>query len=107
MDLLTGARVVYALRRVPDGGPAYEFVDQGLRFGCAAIRRGIESAAAVLVIDEIGPLEMAGGGLWQPVRQAASGFPGRIMLTVRPVLVEEILTRLELASRDVEVVTTR
>ena len=106
-DLQTGARLVYAVLRpdpVPVGALAYEFLGEGLRFGCAAISRALETAA-VTVADEIGPLEMAGFGLWEPVREAVTGFPGRVVLTVRPALLEQMLSRLGLQPRDVEVIT--
>jgi nucleoside-triphosphatase THEP1 len=109
-DLLTDACASYAVLRpdpVPAGVPAYEFLADGLRFGCAAVLQGMDKPTSVLVIDEIGPLEMTGGGLWEPARKAASEFPGRVVLTVRPTLLEELLSRLRLESRDVEVVTTR
>jgi nucleoside-triphosphatase THEP1 len=109
-DLLTDACTPYAVLRpdpVPPGGPAYEFLPDGLEFGCAAVLQGMDKPTSVLVIDEIGPLEMTGGGLWEPARKAASEFPGRVVLTVRPSLLEELLTRLHLEIRDVEVVTAR
>jgi nucleoside-triphosphatase THEP1 len=108
-DLLTGARAVYAVLRpspIPAGVPAYEFLAEGLLFGCRAIFRALEGATA-LVVDEIGPLEMAGGGLWEPARKAVTDFPGRVVLTVRPSLLEELLSRLGLDRRAVEVVMAR
>jgi hypothetical protein len=58
----------------------------------------------VVVADEVGPLEMTGGGLWEPVMKAVSTFPGRVLLTVRPSLLKELLSRLGLAPRDVETI---
>ena len=109
-DLLTNLCAAYAVLRpdpIPAGVPAYEFLDEGVRFGCAAVLHAVDAPASVVVVDEIGPLEMAGRGLWEPTRKAVASFPGRIVLTVRPSLLEELLSRLRLDRQDVEVITPR
>jgi len=108
-DVLTGAKALYAVRRpgpIPPGAMAYLFIDEGLEFGRAAVRRGIDAGTgtAAVVIDEIGPLEMAGAGLWETVREAVTGFPGRIILTVRPALLDTLREKLELAPAEVDVI---
>jgi nucleoside-triphosphatase THEP1 len=93
-DLSTGRQSLYARRRqgaIPRGLPAYEFLTEGMEFGCAAVRRAAVEGADVLFVDEIGPLEADGGGLWEPCRDILAAFPGRIVLTVRPTLLDWLL----------------
>jgi nucleoside-triphosphatase THEP1 len=108
LDLGAGSRALYA-RRAPKppspGALSYEFLPEGLAFGCAALRRAAAALVDVLFVDEIGPLEMGGGGLWEPMREIASGFGGRIVLTVRPSLIADLRMRLGIEDRDVAVVT--
>jgi nucleoside-triphosphatase THEP1 len=108
LDLGAGSRAVYARREQKPPAPgalAYEFFSEGLAFGCDALRRAAAAPVDVLFVDEIGPLEIRGEGLWEPVREMASGFGGRIVLTVRPSLVAELRSRLGIEDRDVAVMT--
>jgi nucleoside-triphosphatase THEP1 len=90
-DLSTGRQSLYARRRrgaIPPGELAYEFLAEGVLFGCNALRRAAAEGVDVLFIDEIGPLEAGGAGLWPACREILAAFPGRIVLTVRPALLE-------------------
>jgi nucleoside-triphosphatase THEP1 len=104
-----GARVskTYARRRigpVPPGGLAFEFLDAGMDFGRAAIRRGCADGVDALFIDEVGPLEMGGEGLWEPLWEARSGFEGELVLTVRPALLAELLVRLSVRPEEARII---
>ncbi len=93
-DLSTGRQGLYARRRqgaLAPGSLAYEFLAEGMEFGRSAIRRAAADRVDVLFVDEIGPLEAGGGGLWDPCREIIAGFPGRIVLTVRPGLRDWLL----------------
>ena len=93
-DLATGRRKLYARRRqgvIPREEPGYEFLTEGVAFGCAAVRRAAAVGVDVLFVDEIGPLEAGGGGLWEPLREVISTFPGRLVITVRPALLDWLL----------------
>ncbi|MFW6224006.1 MAG: nucleoside-triphosphatase [Spirochaetota bacterium] len=55
-------------------------------------QRGPDEAGGhidVIVIDECGPLELRGEGLWEELRAAWMGFPGDVVVTVRDRLVDE------------------
>ena len=95
-DLSTGGQSLYATRRrgvIPHGLLAYEFLAEGVEFGCAAVRRAAADRVDVLIVDEIGPLEAGGAGLWPPCREILAAFPGRIVLTVRPELLDWLLAQ--------------
>jgi nucleoside-triphosphatase THEP1 len=106
LDLRTGASRLYARRRdgpVPQGQLAFEFLDDGIAFGCAAVRGAAAAGVDALFIDEIGPLEIGGGGLWQPLREARSGFSGVLVLTTRPNLLAELIVRLSIRPWEVRI----
>lgn len=95
-DLTTGKRKLYARRRqgvIPRKDLGYEFLTEGVKFGCAAVRRAAADGVDVLFVDEIGPLEAGGGGLWEPFREVISTYPGRVVITVRPALLEWLLQK--------------
>ena len=105
-DISTGHRAEYA-RKKPDpvapGTRAFDFSDAGLGFGSAAIRSAIGAGADAVIVDEIGPLEMGGAGLWPAVRDALRVFGGHILFTVRPSLVEELRARVEPFAQSVRI----
>lgn len=101
---MTDAVMAYAMRR-PGRARGFQFSDAGLSFGRAAIRHAVAAGVEVLLVDEVGPLEMAGGGLWAPVREAAATFPGLFILTVRPSLVRELCARLGVAEEGARIVS--
>jgi nucleoside-triphosphatase len=112
-DVMSGERVPYAVRLpssaaapepVPGSGLGYTFLGTGLAFGCAAISRAVAAGVAVLVVDEIGPLEMKGAGLWGAVCAAIESFPGMLVFTTRPSLVEPLCAKLGVSDDDVRVV---
>jgi nucleoside-triphosphatase THEP1 len=75
-------------------GP-YVFDDEAFRAGTAALRRATADACEVAVLDEVGPLEIAGGG-WATglaaILAAAQPIP-RLVVVVRPALVEAVAAR--------------
>jgi nucleoside-triphosphatase THEP1 len=88
-DLATGEEFPLCSREPP--GIAFRkffFSPDGLAFANAALRRAAGEAAAILV-DEVGPLELAGGG-FAPGMRAALSSPAFLVLTVRPSLVDEV-----------------
>jgi nucleoside-triphosphatase THEP1 len=107
VDLATGNRSLYARQRqgpIQRGVLRYEFLSEGLQFGCAAIRRAAAEGVDALLVDEIGPLEAAGGGLWEPCREILAGFSGRIVFTVRPALLDWLLERPGMSGEEVAVI---
>jgi nucleoside-triphosphatase THEP1 len=87
-DLLTGARAVLAGRLGAYTGPSTEkfsFNPEGIRFGLGAIARGM--AADLVVVDELGPLELDGQGFAPAVARIASREYGDLICVVRRELV--------------------
>jgi nucleoside-triphosphatase THEP1 len=93
VDLSTGRRAPL-LRRARPGSEAhvgiFAFRDEGLRLGRAALDERATVDAHLVIIDEFGPLELAGGG-WRPAVDAliAQGH-APLMLIVRERLLERV-----------------
>jgi len=105
-DLSTGRRAEYARKKpgpVAPGTRAFDFSDAGLDFGSRAIRSAVDAGADAVIVDEIGPLEIGGAGLWPAVRDALHRFGGHILFTVRPSLVEELRARVEPLAESVRI----
>ena len=95
-DVATGEEVTLA-RRVGvgegDAGTRFRFDAAGLRLARRALARA--SAGDLLVIDELGPLELRGGGHMSAARQALAveGLSGAVIV-VRRSLVPQLLAAL-------------
>lgn len=76
--------------REPPGIPfrRFFFSPEGLAFAHRALARAA-AEAEVAFVDEVGPLELGGGG-FAPGLRAALQSPAFLVLTVRPSLVEEV-----------------
>lgn len=66
----------------------FYFSPEGLEFARRAIARAAEDAR-VVIVDEVGPWELRGGG-FAPALERAVGAGKALLLTVRPHLVEEV-----------------
>lgn len=95
-DLLSGKRRRLACRsREP--GPvrqgAFLFDPAGIEFGRTALADGAARSADLVIVDEVGPLELRGEG-WAPELDRLHQQPCRSMLwVVRPELIEEVRRR--------------
>ena len=96
VDLATGvrqplARVAAGLGASPTVGPFW-FDEDAVRAGNAAVVRAVREGRAWVAIDEIGLLELRGGGWAEALRTALSQCAAsqRLIVTVRPSLVTEV-----------------
>jgi len=92
LELKTGRRHPY-LRREGESdaeriGPFF-FVPETLELARTIIREA--EARELLVVDEVGPLELLGGGLWPALREALSRPGMRCLLVAREEILEEIV----------------
>ena len=98
-DAVSGETAALA-RRVAQGagmhGTSFAFDQAGFELG----RRALAAAAPgrVVVIDEIGPVELRGGGHWPALRRAlATPGLGGVVVAVRRALVPSLLEALDAA----------
>lgn len=91
LDLLTGQEIPFArLSRYRSfkGGEKigdYTISRHGILFACGAIERAVESRCDLVVIDEVGPLELGGKGL-MPAVELALASPVNVLIVVRSSL---------------------
>jgi len=63
----------------------YTISSDGILFACGAIKRAVESRYDLVVIDEVGPLELRGKGLMSAVELALAS-PVNVLIVVRSSL---------------------
>lgn len=97
IDLLTGQEIPFARLsryRPFEGGEKvgdYTISREGILFACGAIKRAVESRCSLVVIDEVGPLELRGKGL-MPAVELALASAVDMLIVVRSSL-KEVLQR--------------
>ncbi len=75
---------------VASAGP-FGFDLEGIRLGTAALLLEAAGRCDLVVVDEIGPLELNGGG-WAPaLRPLLESYAGRLLLVVRPDILGKVL----------------
>lgn len=94
VEIGTDRRWPYLRRQGDPGGERigpYVFVPGALGRARSIIRDA--APAGLLVVDEVGPFELRGGGLWAALREALMS-PGRtLLLVVREEILEDIAVR--------------
>ncbi|MBE3111061.1 MAG: hypothetical protein IMZ46_11220 [Acidobacteria bacterium] len=92
LELKTGRRYPYLRREgAPDAeriGPFF-FVPSTLERARSIIREADPSE--LLIVDEVGPLELLGGGLWPALREALSRPGMRCLLVAREEILEDVV----------------
>jgi nucleoside-triphosphatase THEP1 len=95
LDLLTGQEMPFArLSRYRSfkGGEDigdYAISKDGILFACDAIKRAVESRCNLVVIDEVGPLELRGKGI-MPAVELALASAVNVLIVVRSSLRETL-----------------
>ena len=67
----------------------YTISRDGIIFACDAIKRAVESRCGLVVIDEVGPLELGGNGL-MPAVELALASAVNALIVVRSSLKEAL-----------------
>jgi molybdopterin-guanine dinucleotide biosynthesis protein A len=95
LDLLTSREVPFArlsrLGRFKGGAVVghYTISRRGILFAFGAIQRAVENRCDLVVIDEVGPLELGGKGL-MPAVELALASPVNVLIVVRTSLKEAL-----------------
>jgi nucleoside-triphosphatase THEP1 len=102
VDLGSGARLPFLRREGrpswPKAGPFF-LIPPGLRRAAGIIRRAPRSG--LLAVDEVGPLELQGGGVRQALDRALALRTGPTLLVVREAILASLLASLGLPSAPV------
>jgi nucleoside-triphosphatase THEP1 len=98
VDLATGRSVSIATTVGPGVQQTgrFHFLAEGLAFGKAAIEQAVSRSDDLIIVDEVGPLELAGGGWCEQVDRLTLQ-PGSALLTVRRSLAQEVADRWNVA----------
>lgn len=101
VDLGSGRRELLAAREGPpewptDGG--FRVNPVGLQVGRAAFRAARDSGATVVVVDEVGPWELAGRGWAAELDALVAEPPPLLLLVVRRASMAEVLERWRLVT---------
>lgn len=95
LEIGTGRRRPYLRRTGKAGtervGPFF-FVPETLERARTLVRD--PGPDGLLVIDEFGPLEFAGGGLWPALRGVLAARAGKLLLVVREEILDDVAARL-------------
>jgi len=95
LDLLTGQEVPFARLshhssfKGGDKVGDYTISQEGILFACDAIERAVESKCDLVVIDEVGPLELQGKGL-MPAVELSLASTIDLLIVVRSSLREAL-----------------
>ena len=98
-DVQTGETRVLASPGDKHEGPRtakYSFSPEGIEFGIRAIDRGI--ASDILVVDELGHLELRGEGFTRAIEQIIAGKTKICIVVIRKGLLSSFLPRLGAAA---------
>ena len=71
----------------------FRFLAEGLALGRAALERTIEPAPELVIVDEVGQLELDGGGWSRQVDQLVAERSGLMLLVVRRELATRVAQR--------------
>jgi len=74
----------------------FHFLPAGLELGRAALARACASPCALVVVDEVGPLEFGGGG-WAAHLDALAARDGVTLFTIRRSLIREAAQRWDIS----------
>jgi nucleoside-triphosphatase THEP1 len=95
IDLATGqsTRLATTAGAGVEQAGRFHFLAEGLVLGRAALERTIEAAPQLVIVDEVGQLELEGGGWSRQVDQLAAERSGLTLLVVRRQLAARVAQR--------------
>ena len=83
LDLRNGTRTLLANRGCKPDAEQFVFTETGLRFGRNALDIDTVKSTELIIVDEFGPLELAGNGWRQNVDILLTSTDAVVMLVVR------------------------
>ena len=90
LDLRSGARTVLSSCEEKAGKERFVFTEAGLRFGRNALNVDAVKSAELIIVDEFGPLELAGNGWRRSVDLLLTSIDGLVVLVVRDEVAEKV-----------------
>lgn len=90
LDLRRGTRTLLARWRGKANTERFAFTESGLRFGRNALNVDSVKSAELIIVDEFGPLELAGNGWRRNVDLLLTSTNGLVVLVVRDEIAEKV-----------------
>lgn len=115
-DLITGKREKSVCSSIPAGElfwvkyefSRFYFSDRAFDFARKLLSDAADASKNdqpdYLFVDELGPLELTGKGLFEPVKQLVNCYQGTLCLVIRESLIEALSEKLCLKADDVEII---
>lgn len=101
VDLATGRSTRLAV--IEAGGAehvgCFNFLAQGLTLGKTALEHAAQTPFDLVIVDEVGPLELSGGG-WSTQLDPLVGRAGLTLFTIRRGLMTEVARRWNVPAED-------
>lgn len=95
LDLASGEQQLLAADGEALAGPRwgrFSFCQEALDWGNEAVRRAVEGPADLVLLDEVGPLELIAGAGFLPALERLLGSEKAGLIVVRPALLESLRT---------------
>jgi nucleoside-triphosphatase THEP1 len=95
-DIATGKRVPFLRhinRQLKHGFERFTVFDEGYQTGLAALDPDRNISSNIVVVDEIGPMELSGQGWDKRMTELIHTYKGHLIVVVRKSLVEEVKNR--------------
>lgn len=95
-DIGTGKRVPFLRninRQLKHGFERFTVIDEGYQTGLDSLEPGRNISSNIVVIDELGPMELSGKGWDKRMAELMQTYKGHLIIVVRKSLVEEVKNR--------------
>jgi len=92
-DVATGAERLLAAEGAALAGPRwgrFSFSQASLDWGNEVVRQAVNGPADLVLLDEVGPLELAAGAGLLPALKILLGSEAAALVVVRPALLEQV-----------------
>ena len=115
-DIATRRRVpAVSAVEIPDKGwirysfSRFYFFEEAFRFIDGIIDGQVlalppQNRPDIVIMDELGPLELSGGGCFPAAARLLNGFRGTVYLVIRENLIDQICEKLGLVPEDTEII---
>jgi nucleoside-triphosphatase THEP1 len=93
VDVATGEERLLAAEDTALAGPRrgkFSFSEEALVWGNEVVRRAVAGPADLVLLDEVGPLELVKGAGFLPALEALLGSEQDALVVVRPGLLEQV-----------------
>ncbi|MEW5798726.1 MAG: nucleoside-triphosphatase [Bacteroidota bacterium] len=99
LDIQTQKSIPLCSIDAPDAGIVagpFKFYPEGIRFGFELLSMAKVKDCDVVIVDEVGPLEMKGKGWYGAVSNLLKNYSGNLLIVIRKHMVEDMMKLLKI-----------